>query len=1681
VDGMTQDPARGVSHTAMRGARCKDCVREERRGLSSDAAQFEYNEAWAQRVVDLGGTRTDRCPRHRGLHRQAIQGMAVAYVDLQTIGEVRNRANPTGPLGGLGELPERHLARQTSVELAAYQFGMTDNDIVDVLAALQEKQVLILRAGTGTGKSTFVPFRLMNPPGGAPFRPTDNGPIVVTEPRVQATTGVARFVGEKLVMGCAWQQCSIHGWFDGAHPGELSFRCQITDCARHIGPGYPVGYQVKGDKNHDDSCQLVYVTDGTMINWLKEGRLGHIGTVIVDEAHERSTNIDFILGFLNRELSRHPHLRVIVTSATFDVNFYVQFFGGEERVAWRDVPPAKAFGYGDPLFPGEDVPDVDAWIVRHWPARYGPHDEDGHQEDVWATTRMLHELRSAKVIDPDRWRTEMPALMANFLVGLVRKLDEAEVYGDVLAFLPTEKTITPVVEAVRNALSAETVDVYALLSSIDTRQKEAALAARPRGAKRKIVVSTNLAETSLTVSGVRFVVDSGLICQEEWNPSTVSGSLPTKPHSQAGVRQRWGRVGRDRPGWVFPLYSRAQFVNLPLETPPGSSRSNLEQLYTKAKAGGIDDPVDFPWPAGFIATGVEVDETARQAVTNFGAELARSASAARANGIIDVDGHLTSYGRELDRFAGVTSAAAALATMYADQLACVPEVVMALTLLEGRQLRGVPKPGRHFLLPMGLRWPAEWKVQAATRHRALTVGCRDDLDVALRIVAAWEAVDSSPPWTDSPTRREWAAKWWIDHEVLVGAASHRRDVLSLLSPAMKEEANRPIDSRLVPRARAVLCRAMRSLEYIRRGDEYQLVADPKVPPAVVDRASLLEYRSEKVIALQRRSSLEGDKVYIQNLIEVYPWATAGDPDAFELIQLCAENCSPHSLVENSDTTRLIMDLWPIGARFLATVSMSSDGIAEVDSVEATRRPFAYTVELEARAAAEDAESSGDEAILIEGNEDLVETGWPTGNPDPHEDDEILDRITVLDPADPLNGLEANDDDATLDLSVTNPVIDVMGNREFRSVLDSKLSRYVIAEAAIATGEPTWVSCNGYEVSAESAVRPILVPDWLSPDVDGDPSLHTDLGVGAEVEVRVGRLVSDGLQRYRAFNRVDGRGRFLLPIAARRALNEAPSAFDPHDRELLVELEEGAELCCVVVPAQSGTKSISLLPMLARHLDRGQRQQLFSPGATSGRRLPFWPAIVIAVPVEGQWGIVELAHGDETLGIRHRFGLHWAASGIDNVELEPGARVLVQLRTDSSAKLLASADLAAAIEEQFPRYVQVRSSGNKSALHARRQLPSSVRDALLNVGSTEPWIRRVWTFYLQSHARRIGAILPSQGPTSTRSPVVSTEAYRPFRSGLIVLGTVLEVEPAGVAVAFQHGAKGFATSANIPEGVEFITGLDVVARVHAVDSDKRRLILNLKEPYVFSGDIPSHWCDTLTCHRDHFEREIHGRYELRGTLLTVVFSDANSAEHGLSVLRFLSSLPAAEVEVPARRKGRVIGSSGSTLARLQGTPGVWTCQFVQNADLLRIVCDSVESMLSVLDEVAALAGGVATGTMTVPGPAANGALIGKGGETVNRLKRESGCFQARSARGSATWTLKANSAEAISLFIDLASAVVPGCTGQIDSVDEPPVTDLSDRLIVADWRSHRFGDVQTPPWLHVSPVTPVDLRPSVAEG
>lgn len=535
-DKVVDTGNRAPSEIAVWQATCKDCQAEAaaagrtKKGgkLGKNDPGFEYSGDWAGRTIERGGSRSDRCPRHRREHRGKIQFIAVPYIDLQVIGEVENREEPNGPLGGLGPLPVQHKEEIREANLEDLKLGMTDENILKILESLENKQVAIVEAGTGTGKSTFMPYRLINPPPSANLCVTDKGPIIVTEPRKKAATGIAHFVGERMCMG---------------HDPK--------ECKDHYGPGFPVGYQISGDQFHDNACNLIYVTDGTMINWVREDRLAKIGMVIVDEAHERSENIDIILAQLREQVRIHKHLKVIIASATIDTKFFTEYFGGKKRVTVHSFSAVKSFGYGVPFFIGKKLDEKilkNGWSIGGGKDRieFEGWKEKGSEEDGEPNynprqeAKELSSLRCINPIPPDEWKKKMPDALARQIVAIVKGTKD----GDILGFLPTKDSIMNAVGQIKNGIS-EACDVYPLLASMEQEIIDTALAAREPGAKRKIVVSSNLAETSMTVAGVRYIVDSGLICQEEWDSEIVKGTFPSKPHSQSGLRQRWGRVGRD--------------------------------------------------------------------------------------------------------------------------------------------------------------------------------------------------------------------------------------------------------------------------------------------------------------------------------------------------------------------------------------------------------------------------------------------------------------------------------------------------------------------------------------------------------------------------------------------------------------------------------------------------------------------------------------------------------------------------------------------------------------------------------------------------------------------------------------------------------------------------------------------------------------------------------------------------------------------------------------------------------------------------------------------------------------------------------------------------------------------------------------------------------------------------------
>ena len=1309
----------------MRAFRCKDCQREVehlearlaelrrqkagqreithlQRELEERRANAVYNENWAARLVDRGGSRSDRCKDHRLQHKNDIRGIAVAYIDLQTVGEVSDRENPTGPLGGLGPLPSAHaMVPNTGYDLQDVPVGMTDAHVTAMIELLRQKQILILKAGTGTGKSTFAPYRLMDPPvettrevahTSAFAKLTDLGPIIVTEPRVQAAVGVATFVGE------------------------------VMSGAGGVGPGFPVGYQVSGDRNHDEACDLIYVTDGTMINWLREGRLSRIGTVIVDEAHERNTNIDFIMGYLKRELPRYPHLRIIITSATFNTDFYLEYFGGPDVANVMEVPAEKSFGYGMPLFPNLDTPEegeddvLTRWadcalplsnqqprsildfIHTHWKAQYAdplkyPDDvadkaDDEYVEDVWDTTQRLLSYRHDGKIPMEQWQERMPGEMAKFVIQLANGLDEQGIFGDILGFLPTRRTIEPVCDEIERALGrAYKGQVFPLISTLPKSRQKLALAKRRMGEPRRIVISTNLAETSLTVEGVRFVVDSGVIAQSEWDPALAKGGIPTKPHSQAGIKQRWGRVGRKSPGWVFPLYTKGQYLALAEDTPPGSTRENLEALVMTAKMGGIDDVLGFEWPAAFDPTTVELDESARHGRDVFTRELGRADLALRAGGAIDGAGHPTSFGKELTHFQGLGSTASALAILYADRLACVPEVATIVALLENTRL--IDPRG---LLLDDYNWPDEWRLEAAERHRGLASLCTDEAELVLVLAAAWERADQGRlPWEDSPERQRWARTWWVNHSRLLEAAQKRHDVLTSLSPAMKENVKRFLDPSLIGRARGALTRALAAQVFKRVGDGAFEPAHSASPPVGVaepsdpvdadgakptaqnaifhpEDDSLIVPAADAIIALRRREARNDNR--ISSFVIAQPWALSAEgaqkrsstADAMHLLVAASKNSKPDPV---ATIALQYLESWPVGQRVRTELVTTASGEPVLREVLETQPPFPRPLSAEEREVSIRGRGGKrgrrvrrdvpiDEEYLEgtaeDGSGELRLTERHGLDEEAAQRSEELEADLAVDTADScgmcftcLDGRPEDCDQPAVPAGrgePEDPLATWFGAA--RTGEDVSAPRVDLDAEKIESGG--WYEVAGYARVGDGYVVQ-LRPDWRRGQ-RSNAAQHPDLKAGDTIEVTVGRKLQHHGGNLRAFDRADGRGRFVLAEASSRHPNaqeqrrEIAVSLDRGNSTLLSGLVEGQVVTATVVPARAkGTLTITLLELLHQHLSKAQVGRGAESRALDKMRrnaTKVYTAVVEQPPNMNGYATARLLAQDSVLGLVHRF-------------------------------------------------------------------------------------------------------------------------------------------------------------------------------------------------------------------------------------------------------------------------------------------------------------------------------------------------------------------------------------------------------------------------------------------------------------
>src|SRR5690606_9234440 len=327
----------------------------------------------------------------------------------------------------------------------------------------------------------------------------------------------------------------VAGTIGCTQPRRIAARAVAARVAEELKTplGGMVGYQVRFTDNVGPDTRVKFMTDGILLAEIASDRwLSAYDTIIVDEAHERSLNIDFLLGYLKQLLRKRPDLKLIVTSATIDTARFARHFD--------DAPVVEVAGRTYPV-----------------EVRYRP--PDGPLEEPPAQTGRK----------PARHEREADPVAA--ITAVVDEITAEDPRGDVLVFLPGEREIRDVHRALekRQCRSTEVLPLYARLSARDQDR-----VFNP-GPQRRIVLATNVAETSLTVPRIRYVIDPGDARVKRYSPRSKIDRLHVEPISQASANQRKGRCGRVSEGVCYRLYSEADFLSRPEFTDPEIRRSSL--------------------------------------------------------------------------------------------------------------------------------------------------------------------------------------------------------------------------------------------------------------------------------------------------------------------------------------------------------------------------------------------------------------------------------------------------------------------------------------------------------------------------------------------------------------------------------------------------------------------------------------------------------------------------------------------------------------------------------------------------------------------------------------------------------------------------------------------------------------------------------------------------------------------------------------------------------------------------------------------------------------------------------------------------------------------------------------------------------------------------------------------------
>lgn len=616
------------------------------------------------------GARRRQGGRGRGLERQNGQGRERqgqgrrGQAGREGRRPQREHARPFKPF-----TPEQLAERAAAIPVISYPDLPVSARRDEIARAIRDHQVVIVSGETGSGKTTQLPKICMQLGRGVA------GMIGHTQPRRLAARSVADRIADEL------------GQTVGRERGQV------------------VGYQVRFTDEVGPTTLVKLMTDGILLAEIQsDPMLRRYDTLIIDEAHERSLNIDFILGYVARLLPARPDLKVIITSATIDSDRFARHFGTWEGTpgSGRLIEPAPVIEVSGRTYPVE---------IRYRPL--GPttpssytSEASGKQADETIETLEITDITESGPMqlvleDPDDELATLGYGMGEDIdveTAICHAVDElsAEGDGDILVFLPGERDIRDTEAALLDHLKGrgrragddkgarpgdiEILPLYARLTAAEQHR-----VFEPHRLRR-VVLATNVAETSLTVPGIRYVIDPGLARISRYSNKTKVQRLPIEPVSQASANQRAGRCGRVAEGVAIRLFSQADYLSRPRFTEPEILRTSLASVILQMASLGLGAVEDFPF----------LDAPDRRAVRDGVALLVEIGALAQDRESADAapassQYRLTGIGRDLARLPIDPRLGRML--LEAERLGCASEVLVIVAALSIQDVR--ERPAEH--------------------------------------------------------------------------------------------------------------------------------------------------------------------------------------------------------------------------------------------------------------------------------------------------------------------------------------------------------------------------------------------------------------------------------------------------------------------------------------------------------------------------------------------------------------------------------------------------------------------------------------------------------------------------------------------------------------------------------------------------------------------------------------------------------------------------------------------------------------------------------------------------------------------------------------------------------------------------------------------------------------------------